>query len=176
VEGIDPALPGFGPFGTCGYHCFDPGYPAYLRIAALAALRREYPALRHGRQYYRQIRNPDSDCPFSYGGAGSIAAWSRILDDEEILCVLNTNGEEERSAEIIVDNSLNPDGSVMEVILNSDEAVDPVGYRGKAPGKNARIGISRAQHGASVVVRALAPSSVIVLSNHARAEEGRVFA
>src|SRR5439155_23273223 len=36
--GLDPALPGFGPFGTAGRHCFDPTFPTYLRIAALNAL------------------------------------------------------------------------------------------------------------------------------------------
>lgn len=46
---FDPNLPGFGPFGTAGFHCFDEESPAYLRIAACAALRNEYPVLRYGR-------------------------------------------------------------------------------------------------------------------------------
>lgn len=53
--GLDPDLPGFGPFGTAGRHCFDQRNPAYLRTAALTAARKEYPVLRYGRQYARPI-------------------------------------------------------------------------------------------------------------------------
>ena len=44
--GIDTQLPGFGPFGTAGYHCFDHQSPAYLRIAALTNLRKKYSTVR----------------------------------------------------------------------------------------------------------------------------------
>src|SRR5207248_1231065 len=50
---LDPGEPGFGPFGTAGRHCFDPTFPTYRRIAALAAARRKYRGLRAGRQYLR---------------------------------------------------------------------------------------------------------------------------
>src|SRR5205807_2469260 len=53
----DESLPGFGPFGTAGRHCFDPSSAAYVRIAALTALRKKIAALRVGRQYPRPIAN-----------------------------------------------------------------------------------------------------------------------
>ena len=52
---LDTNLPGFGPFGTAGFHCFDPQSQEYVRIVAVAALRRDYPALRYGRQCARPI-------------------------------------------------------------------------------------------------------------------------
>jgi glycosidase len=33
AAGEDPELPGFGPFGTAGAHCFDANFPTYRRIA-----------------------------------------------------------------------------------------------------------------------------------------------
>src|SRR5690606_32982715 len=46
---LDRALPGFGPFGTAGAHCFDPESATYRRIAALTAVRKRFPVLRKGR-------------------------------------------------------------------------------------------------------------------------------
>ena len=51
---VDPNLPGFGPFGTVGRHCFDSKSPAYTRIAALLDVRKRFPVLRTGRQYQRE--------------------------------------------------------------------------------------------------------------------------
>jgi hypothetical protein len=45
--GMDPVSPGFGPFGTSGFHCFEELHPAFIRIAHLA--------LRTGRQYQRPL-------------------------------------------------------------------------------------------------------------------------
>src|SRR5207249_3946643 len=84
AAGLDANLPGFGPFGTAGRHCFDPAAPAYARIAALAAVRAKYQVLRYGRQYQRQISN--FGAAFSYPPGGELICWSRILDDEEALC------------------------------------------------------------------------------------------
>ena len=41
--------------------------------------------------------------PFDVYGPGEIMAWSRILDDEEALCVLNAHGTDERGADVLVD-------------------------------------------------------------------------
>jgi len=55
--GLDTNLPGFGAFGTTGHHCFDTSNPAFVRIAAMTAVRQANPSLRYGRQYLRQISN-----------------------------------------------------------------------------------------------------------------------
>jgi hypothetical protein len=76
---LDDELPGFGPFGTAGRHCFDPSHPAYRRIAACAALREQYPVLRHGRQYQRQLSTEESQGSgsFRFPDSSQLVAWSR---------------------------------------------------------------------------------------------------
>ena len=103
--GFDAGMPGFGAFGTSGAHCFNAKSAAYVRIAALTAVRAAYPALRYGRQYQRAISNFGN--PFALPAAGELIAWSRVLDDEEVLCVVNGNGAGNRGGDVMVDASLN---------------------------------------------------------------------
>src|SRR6266511_2233715 len=120
-DGLDTSLPGFGPFGTAGRHCFDEANPVYLRIAAACEARKRFPVLRCGRQYLRPIAESGAE-NFRDAGAGDLVAWSRILDDEEALCVVNANGREERGARVLVDDGLNQPGSAMTVVLNTAQA------------------------------------------------------
>jgi glycosidase len=163
LSGLDPGRPGFGPFGTAGHHCFDPTSPAYVRIAAAAAVRRTYPVLRYGRQYARPIAFLGR--PFAHPGPGEILAWSRILDDEEALCVLNGHGTDARGADIVVDADLNPPGSALTVVLNTAQA----GGAGAPPHPVAsRVAVQRAPDGtAFVALRDVPPSETLVLVNHA---------
>jgi len=161
----DEELPGFGPFGTAGHHCFDENSPAYERIAAAAALRRKYPALRCGRQYLRCISFLGK--PFDVHGPGEIVAWSRILDDEEFLCVLNANGKEQRGADVIVDASLNSsDNGTMTVVLNTAEVAQTQGFEGSHPVGSA-VTVNRTAEGRAFVrIRDIPPAELIVLANH----------
>ena len=162
---LDPSLPGFGPFGTAGAHCFDPDFPTYRRIAALAAVRTSYPVLRQGRQYLR----PSSlfGGAFTLRGPGELITWSRILSDEEALCVVNSHGTELRGADVLVDASLNPPGSELTIIANTAQAAigsaseltHPVGS--SLPVKRLEGEI------AFVEIRNLPPSEVLILVNHA---------
>ena len=148
LQSIDASLPGFGPFGTAGQHCFDPQHPAYRRIAEMNALRKRLPVLRHGRQYLR----PTSFLgrPFAFYGPGEVAAWSRILDDEEALIIVNLHGTERRGAEVLVDATLNAEGSAMNIVLGGTGSV-PVRRRGDIHFVDAGL---------------LEPSQVLVLTNH----------
>jgi glycosidase len=162
-EGLDTSLPGFGPFGTHGRHCFDPTHSAYVRIAAMIAIRRQFPVLRSGRQYKRQVSFLGK--PFDVYGPGEIVAWSRILDDEEALRVLNGHGTESRGADVIVDANLNPAGSSMTVILHTAEAAEP-GFTGTHP-VGSVLPVRRRPDGiAFVELRNISPSEVLVLTNH----------
>ena len=120
VASRDRTRPGFGPFGTAGHHCFNPGAPAYRRVAALAAVRARFPVLRVGRQYQRQISN--FGAPFAMAPAGELITWSRILDDEEALCVVNGHGTARRGGDVVVDARLNAAGGAFEVVVSSEEA------------------------------------------------------
>ena len=148
LTSVDTALPGFGPFGTVGRHCFDPKHAVYLRIGAMARLRRDFPVLRHGRQYQRETSFFGS--PFMFHGPGELLAWSRILDDEEAVCIVNTHGLQKRGANIIVDANLNPEGSELTGVF---------GAGGSFPVKRNPAGIHY------IEVRDVPPSEVIVLTN-----------
>jgi glycosidase len=163
ITGLDPGLPGFGPFGTAGRHCFDENHPAYRRIATLAALRQSYPVLRYGRQYLRPISF--LGLPFGVYGPGELVAWSRVLDDEEAVCVLNAHGTDRRGGDVLVDASLNPVGGSMTVILNTAQTANPEGYAGSHP-VGSTLAVRRAADGkAYVEIRDIAPSEILVLTN-----------
>ncbi len=160
--GVDTSLPGFGSFGTAGHHCFDEANPVYLRIAAACDVRKRYPALRYGRQYPRPIAKIATE-QFSDAGLGQIVAWSRVLDDEEVLCVLNTNGREERSARVLLDAGLNPPGSAMTVVLNTARAA---GIGGSHP-VGETVPVARTADGTAYVeIHGLAASESLALVNH----------
>jgi glycosidase len=172
TESRDQNLPGFGPFGTAGHHCFDEQSQAYLRIAALAALRKAYPTARYGRQYLRPISFLGQ--PFAIPGAGEIIAWSRILDDEEMLCVLNGNGEAARGADILVDPNLNPPGSTFTVVLNTAQAATQ-NFAGSHP-TGSSLPVRRKSDGTAFIeMRDIPASEVIVLVNHANPDVGAIL-
>ena len=172
---FDTNLPGFGAFGTVGAHCFNPNSPAYIRIAALATVRERFPALRYGRQYQRPIANLGA--PFALAPAGGLITWSRILDDEEMLCVVNGNGAQNRGGDVVVDATLNsatapgiPPGSAapfMQVVINSAQvAATGAGssYTGVHPAGQ-QLAVLNANGTSFVQIRDLPPAEVLVLSN-----------
>jgi glycosidase len=165
LQALDLDLPGFGPFGTAGAHCFDPNHPAYVRIAAMAKVRKQFPVLRLGRQYLRPIAIPFLSLPFGdHGRSGEIVAWSRILDDEEAVCILNSHGTDNRAAEILVDPSLNPPGSSMTVILNTAQAATP-GFAG--PHQVGSTVPVQQRNGINFVeIQPIPASEFLILTNH----------
>lgn len=163
LQGFDPNLPGFGPFGTAGAHCFDVSHPAYTRIAAMTAIRKQFPVLRLGRQYLRPIAIPFLNLSFGHHGRpGEIVAWSRILDDEEAVCVLNSHGTDGRGARVLVDATLNPVDGAMTVILNTAETS---GYTG--PHKIGSTVPVQQQNGIVYIeIQSIPASECLVLINH----------
>jgi glycosidase len=161
---LDASLPGFGPFGTAGHHCFDDANPVYLRIAAAGEVRKRYPVLRYGRQYSRPIAKIGEE-EFSDSAPGQIIAWSRILDDEETMCVINGNGRNEQSARVLVDADLNPPGGAMTVVFNSAHAAGS-GFSGSHP-VGEIVPVARTTDGkAYVEIQPLPASEGLVLINH----------
>ena len=163
IRETDPTLPGFGPFGTCGSHAFDPSSPAYRRIAALCAVRARHPVLRIGRQYQRQLRvfGPD----FRFPSSGELVAWSRILDTTEALVVVNPNGDAARGGEVIVSAELWAPGDQFEIVANSAESAAPAVYTGPHP-VGSRVDVRGRQNilePAFVSVDPIGPAEVIVL-------------
>lgn len=162
--GIDADLPGFGPFGTAGAHCFDTEFEPFRCIAALNALRGRFPALRKGRQYQRPISNFGQ--PFADPAAGEIVPWSRILSDDEVLVVVNAHGNATRGGNVVVDAALNPPNTSFTVLENS-AATGQRSPAGVAQPAGTTLPVRRAADGAAFVeIRELPPSGVLVLANH----------
>lgn len=159
--GQDVNLPGFGAFGVQGQHFFDSDFPVYRALQTMLKVRREYPALYFGRQYQRPTRNFNQ--PFSLPPAGELIVWSRILDEEEIACLVNSHGTEWRGADVIVDRSLNTaPGSAYKVIFNSAQVVAGAAYTGTHPTGEILPVLSDGTQ-TYLQIRDVAPSAVLIM-------------
>ncbi|MCU0637529.1 MAG: hypothetical protein MUE87_02765 [Methanothrix sp.] len=111
------------------------------------------------------------------GSCWTDRSWrSRILDDEEVLCVFNSHGSKSRSSDVLVDAVLNrSDGKgALTVVFNStQEAAKPKRYSG-AYRKGSKQTVKRRNGVAYLEIRNLAPSQVLVLASHPEKEEGTV--
>jgi glycosidase len=165
VTGQDTTLPGFGPFGTFGKHCFDTNSPAYIRIAALCQIRAQYPVLRIGRQYTRETRifGPQFDFP----GRGELVAWSRILDNQEAVCLVNPNGTDNafRGGDIIISAELWAPGTEFTVVANTAQAAEGNSFNGSHPVGSKVMVKGRSQPGepAFIEIRNVLPAEVLIL-------------
>lgn len=119
----------FGAFRSQDRHVFDPGHPLYRQLAAILAVRAAEPALRRGRQYLRPVSGDGEHfgLPTAFGGPRlrGLIAWSRLLADREVLCVINTDPEESREAWITVDAVLHPVGATLDCLYRSDSPHRP---------------------------------------------------
>lgn len=163
VGGIDPGLPGFGAFGSVGAHFFDPGFHVYRRLAALIAIRAKYPVLRYGRLYLREVSN--FGLPFAFPPGGELIAWSRILDDEEGLCIVNGNATAARGGDVVVDLPLNSKiGSAFRVIENSAQTIAGAAYQGTHP-VGELVPVQYRNGALYVSIRDLGSAEVLLLNN-----------
>jgi dienelactone hydrolase/glycosidase len=141
----------FGAFRSRGRHVFDEAGPLYTATAALLALRRAEPALGRGRQYLREISADGSvfGVPTGFGGAvRSVVGWSRVLDRREVLCVINTDPAQERTAWVTVDAGLHAAGESLALLY------------GSAPSQAAEVPVE-ARNGCAVAIT-LPPAGVAV--------------
>lgn len=152
----------FGAFETTGCHFFDPEHPTYLRIAAIARLRNGENligrTLRMGICYPRETSF--CDYPFRLPGAGELFGWSMVLAYQEVVMVLNTNGVEPRGADVTVDGSLHPLGSVLRVLYRADWTAEQL----KHPPTDETVNVERATTDGRAYVRlTLPPAGMVIL-------------
>lgn len=112
----------FGSFQSQGAHFFNEQGRHYKLIGELCALRRDYLALRRGRQYLRQVS--DDGLQFFYpqpvaGNLHFLIGWSRLFADTECLCVVNTNLDRALTAWVTVDAGLHGAGSDMQLVFQT---------------------------------------------------------
>ncbi len=100
---------------------FDRVNPFYAVIERLARVRATQPALRYGRQYFRPISGDGVHFGISTLAPG-VLAFSRILNDQELVVVANTNTQAGWTGEVIVDLALNPAGSKYRSVFTNKTA------------------------------------------------------
>ncbi|GAB7082407.1 alpha-amylase family glycosyl hydrolase [Megalodesulfovibrio paquesii] len=115
----------FGSFQSTNAHFFDEQSPHYQRIAELCALRRQHLALRRGRQYLRELS--EDGVSFFYpemvaGALRFVVAWSRLFNNEELLCAVNTDVTASKTVWATVDAHLHHPGSSMHCLYSTNPA------------------------------------------------------
>jgi glycosidase len=93
----------------------------YLELQKLAGVRATAPALRYGRYYFRPISGDGINfgvSPFP----GGIIAWSRILNDTEVVVVANTSAAQAVSIDVILDISLSAPGDQLRLRYSNHPA------------------------------------------------------
>lgn len=108
----------WGAFNTTGQHFFNPEHAIYRSLRALIDIRQREPALRYGRMYFREV-SEDGQAFSLPAQAGGWLAYSRILDVDEVLIVINLSMEP-RQGFITVDRDLSPPQSVLRDLLRPE--------------------------------------------------------
>lgn len=102
---------------------FDTNHSFYKAIKRLSEIRNAQPALRYGRLYFRPISGDGIHFGASSFAPG-VLAFSRILNNREVLVVANANVQAEFRGHVLVDLFINEDGDKFRV-LNDPGASDP---------------------------------------------------
>ena len=118
----------WGAFNTTGHHFFNPDHPIYKQISRVAAIRQKESALRYGRQYFREISGNGFDFGYPIDGRCTLA-YSRILDDTEILIAMNLDSTP-RNDFVTVDSNLSSAGEKM-INLLEPETITPIVMAGE---------------------------------------------
>lgn len=102
---------------------FNTNHPFYKAIQRLSEIRNAEPALRYGRLYFRPISGDGiifGASPFAPG----VLAFSRILNNREVLVVANANTQKDFRGHVLVDLFIHDDGDRFR-ILNDSSAPAP---------------------------------------------------
>jgi glycosidase len=109
----------WGAFGAREGHFFNDQHHAYKAISKIASIRAAEPALRYGRQFFRQVSG-DGQTFGDSKDPGGVFAYARILDVTSILMVMNLDPESRRNF-IAVDEKFVSEGSPVKNLLNDRE-------------------------------------------------------
>jgi hypothetical protein len=113
---------------------FDRQSTFFQALSQIARVRQRKSPLRYGRQYFRPISGDGVNYGLSTF-AGGIVAFSRILNDEEVLVVANTNTTGSDAVDVIVDQNLNAPGDQLSVLFsNASQPVAPQAVVTRASG------------------------------------------
>ncbi|AEA46968.1 alpha-amylase family glycosyl hydrolase [Archaeoglobus veneficus] len=98
-------------------NAFNEEHPFYKAVQEISKLRSTYAALRYGRQYFREVSGDGKGFGISTTQSG-ILAFSRILNDSEVVTIANTSNDN-WSGYVLVDFALNPEGKVYTILYSN---------------------------------------------------------
>lgn len=101
-------------------NAFNIDHALYRDIREIARVRADNPALRYGRQYFRQVSGDGSSFAV-WASSPGIISFSRILNDREVLIAVNTFVEAPATFEgfVVVDFGLNPVSAEFEILFSN---------------------------------------------------------
>ena len=140
----------FGSLRSSGHHFFDESHAVYHAMATIAAIRRNTIELRRGRQYLRQISASGDEGTFGYpqvivSPMRLVVPWSRILNNREVLCAVNTDPDHATTAWVTIDNFLHTAGDALTCIFSTDAVMVGTAVNVEARnGKAVRLTVPRA--------------------------------
>lgn len=135
---------GWGAFDSTERHFFKPTHPIYQGIKRIAAVRQSEPALRYGRQYFREVSGNGIHFGHPLDGKCTLA-YSRILDDTEVLIALNLDAIP-RSDYVTVDANLSPPGLKLANLLEPNVQIDV-----ESRGGRSAVRVPLARHGMAIL-------------------------
>ena len=97
---------------------FDAAHPFYAAIQRLTAVRNEHAALRYGRFYFRPVSGDGAHFGVSTTPEG-VLAFSRILNDQEVVVIANTSTRSDFVGFVLIDAALNRGGDQLEVLFTN---------------------------------------------------------
>ncbi len=111
---------------------FDRTNPFYRALKDIASARRQEPALRYGRQYFRPVSGKGGNVYGVSPFPGGVLAFSRILNDREIITVANTSGTLTLTIDVIIEGQLSRQDDVYRILFSNQKqptAPNPVFVR-----------------------------------------------
>ncbi|MFT3702613.1 MAG: alpha-amylase family glycosyl hydrolase [Agriterribacter sp.] len=103
---------------------FSMDHPFYKHIKDLGILLKQQPTLRYGRQYFRTCSGDGINFGYSSFNGGTLA-FSRILNDKELLIAANTNIYESVTVHIVIDKNLHSEGKMLHILFPFNRQNDP---------------------------------------------------
>jgi glycosidase len=100
---------------------FQVASPFYSQIQRVAAVRTSQAALRYGRFYFRPISGDQRNFGISTTAPG-ILAFSRILNDQEVLTVANFSTANPQTIWVILDGTLSSPGDAVRILYSNKPA------------------------------------------------------
>jgi len=144
-------------------NAFNSANPFYAMVQRITRVRSEQPALRYGRFYFRPLSGNGEQFGVSTF-PGGVLAFSRILNDQEVVVVVNTSTDQGFAGFVIVDSSLNPPGTRLDVLLcNKDAPIGPRVVLSSGPVEIREVGGAISTGPASVVAVELGPMEIQIL-------------